>query len=144
MSGGPSPDTILAFDYGRRRIGVAVGNRLTQTATPAGVLDRHGDIPWRSIDRLVEDWRPGQLVVGLPGVAGRDSVDGEIHEFVQELQDRYKLAVATVDEALTSSAARTELTAARRRGERTRRLDKGDIDKAAACLIAEQWMRDPG
>jgi putative Holliday junction resolvase len=131
---------VLAFDFGARRIGVATGNALTRTASPLVTLANASDVPWSGIDRLVAEWRPGQLVVGLPGE--HSAILPRVRAFAAELGQRYGLPVAAVDEATTSEAARSEISAARRSGLKRSRVAKGDVDKLAACLIAEQWMGD--
>jgi putative pre-16S rRNA nuclease len=131
-------DIVLAFDYGLARIGIASANRLTRTATPLVTLRAAAGRPsWIEIDRIVAEWHPAALVVGLPG-ANEHPLHPHIASFVQELRVRYKLPLHTVDESLTSAAAASELGEQRREGRRRSR--KGDIDMRAACLIAEQWM----
>lgn len=137
----PGGYIVLAFDFGARRIGVATGNAYTRTASPLQTLVASGDaVPWNDVDRLVADWRPTQLVVGMPGE--HSSIRPRVRAFAAELEARYGLPVGTVDEARTSEAARSEIAAARRSGVEQRRSRKGDIDKLAACLIAEQWMSE--
>jgi len=133
---------LLAFDFGLRRLGVATGNLHTRTASPLTTLHVHQDLPWSDIDRVVADWRPAQLVVGLPQGEGVAHIAGRIREFAAALARRYSLPVATVDETLTSEAARAELGASRRSGFLRRRVGKGRTDRVAACLIAEQWMSE--
>lgn len=137
----PGGYIVLAFDFGARRIGVATGNAHTRTASPLQTLASGGDaVPWADVDRLIADWRPAQLVVGLP--AEHSSILPRVRAFAAELGRRYGLPVGTVDEARTSEAARAEIAAARRSGIEQRRSRKGDVDKLAACLIAEQWMSE--
>ena len=131
---------IIAFDYGLRRIGVATGNLLTRTASPVTTLQVDNRVRWELIDNIVREWAPSRIVVGMPNSKSDGSLDARIVEFVQDLTNRYKLPVATVDEAFTSHAARAALSEQRRDGIATRRVRKADIDKYAACLIAEQWM----
>ncbi len=134
-------DILLAFDFGLRRIGVAAGNRLTRTASPVATLDASRGTPWHDIDRLVADFGPGTLVVGLPETSrGPTRVTERAAEFAAALRSRYGLPVGTVDEALTSRAAEAEIRDARRRGTLTRRAGKDRVDRLAASLIAEQWM----
>jgi putative Holliday junction resolvase len=122
---------------------VASGNRLTRTATPVTtVFASRGEPPWDDIDRLLREWQPECLVVGMPSPGNNAEVRAAIADFVQELGNRYKLPVHTVDETLTSRAAEAQLAAARRSGVRTRRTRKGDVDRHAACLIAERWMAE--
>lgn len=131
---------LLAFDFGHRRIGVATGNLLTGTATPLGTIDAAGGPPWHLLDRSMQEWRPGRLVVGIPGGAGAADVAAGAREFVSALKSRYGLPVATTDERLTSRTAESELREARASGRMKRRVSKGDIDSHAACIIAQQWM----
>jgi len=131
--------TLLGFDYGKKRIGVAVGQKLTATATPAETLHSSNDQPdWAGIARLIETWRPQALVVGLPL-----HMDGTEHalteaarEFGRELEQRFDLPVHLIDERLTSIEA-GHLLAGTTKNARRR---KADIDKVAAQLILETWL----
>ena len=132
---------VLAFDFGRRRIGVATGNLRTRTASPLTTLASGREPPWPRIDAVVGEWRPERLVVGVPESSeGATSVAAAARAFAATLARRYGLPVETVDEAFTSAAAAAELAEARRSGELRRRTRKADLDARAACLIAEQWM----
>ncbi|MEE8237259.1 MAG: Holliday junction resolvase RuvX [Gammaproteobacteria bacterium] len=140
MNGDRSPDVLLAFDFGFRRIGVASGNLQTRTASPLTTLTVSGELPWAELDRAIDDWRPGQLVVGLPSPELARDVAERAEEFMAALRQRYDLPVAAVDESFTSRAARSELKDARSSGLLRTRVRKGRVDSHAACLIAEQWM----
>ena len=143
MTAAADRNILLAFDFGRRRIGVATGNLLTGTATPLETMDAAAGPPWRLLDHSIEEWRPGRLVVGIPGGDGAADVAAGAREFVNALQRRYGLPVVTTDELLSSRAAESRLREARASGRMKRRVRKGDIDSHAACVIAEQWMSDP-
>ena len=132
---------IVAFDFGLRRIGVAVGQTVTGSASPLGVIANTPAGPDHGrIRTLIEEWRPDHLVVGMPLSA--DGAPGEmeqpIRDFIAELE-RYELPVATIDERHTSREAKDGLKAARRSGERGR-ISKQDVDAAAAVLIAERYL----
>jgi putative Holliday junction resolvase len=131
---------VLAFDFGLRRLGLATANLATRTASPLTTLRVDREIPWAEIDRVIADWRPAQLVVGLPENEGAASIARAIRRFVDQLRERYELPVATVDEILTSAAAQAEIVGARRSGFLRRRVGRDSTDRVAACLIAEQWM----
>jgi putative Holliday junction resolvase len=134
---------ILAFDFGLRRIGIASGNLLTRTASPVTTLHAGRELPWQAIDGVVEQWRPALFVVGRPAPGGADAITAQVERFVAALSARYGLETAMVDEALTSYAAESALRDARREGRRPRKLgERGEIDRHAACLIAEQWMSE--
>jgi len=137
---GSDRDVVLAFDFGLRRIGLATANLQTRTASPLTTLRVEGTPPWIEIDRVIADWRPGQIVVGVPEGDGASTVARQARAFAAELAERYGLPVATVDETLTSVAAHAELAEKRRSGYLRRRVGKGTVDRVAACLIAEQWM----
>ncbi len=132
---------LVAFDFGLRRIGIATANRETGTASPLTTLRGEGEPPWHELDRVIDDWRPAQLVVGVPEGVGTEAVARRARAFAAALAERYELPVATVDETLTSAAAESELAEKRRSGYLRRRVGKGGVDRVAACLIAEQWMR---
>jgi putative Holliday junction resolvase len=135
-------DVVLAFDFGLRRLGIATANLATRTASPLTTLKIRAEIPWSDIDRVIDEWRPAQLIVGLPEGEGAARLAHEVRAFVAKLDERYRLPVATVDEALTSAAAQSELKSARRSGYLRRRVERGANDRVAACLIAEQWLSD--
>ena len=133
---------LLAFDFGLRRIGVATANFETRTASPLTTLRVDRDPPWAELDRIVIDWKPTQFVVGVPEGEGAAAVARRARQFAVAIGSRYSLPVATVDETFTSVEAEATLAANRRSGYLRRRVGKGRVDRAAACLIAEQWMNE--
>jgi putative holliday junction resolvase len=135
------PATILAFDYGRRRIGVAAGQTVTGSAGPLGTVANGDSGPdFECIGRLVREWRPDRLVVGLPlAIDGSDNdMSCAAKAFARELA-RFGPPVELVDERHTSAEAGAELKRARQSGGR-RRIRKADVDSAAAVLIAERFL----
>ena len=136
-------EVLLAFDFGSRRIGVAVGQTTTGTASPAGVVNVAQSPDWPAIERCVREWSPTRLLVGLPyNMDGTETVlTGACRAFASELARRFGLPVELVDERLTSAAAQSDLRDARRSGARTRRVRPEDIDANAARLILETWLR---
>jgi putative Holliday junction resolvase len=136
---------VMAFDFGRRRIGVAAGDTLSATATPlAAVLAGQGGQQWTTIGALVRDWQPALAVVGLPyNVDGSESeLSTAARAFAGELEVRYGLRVEMIDERYSSLEAHERLQQARETGVRKRRVGKADIDAAAACIILERWMAE--
>ena len=136
---------ILAFDFGKRRIGVACGDTVSRAASPLGGVSAGPQGPqWRGIDALIHDWRPGVLVVGLPYNA--DGSEGAAataaRGFAAELGRRYALPVELVDERYSSLEAGERLRGARESGMRKRRVTKLDVDAAAACVILERWFSE--
>jgi len=141
MPDAPAALTILAFDFGLRRIGVAVGQTITASASPVGTLLSTADGPdFDRISALVREWRPDRLVVGLPLQAdGSDSdMSRAARAFAAELA-RYDRPVDCVDERHSSQEAQATLKQARQAGSRGR-IRKEHIDAAAAVLIAERYL----
>lgn len=135
------PETILAFDYGRRRIGVAVGQDVTASASPVGTIANGDDgVDHARLQAIIAEWRPARLVVGMPLHA--DGSPGEmtnaVELFIGDLA-RYGLPIETIDERYTSLEAERTLKNARQQGSR-RRISKADIDVAAAVFIAERYL----
>lgn len=136
-----SPKTILAFDFGLRRIGVAVGQSVTGSASPLGVVaNRDSGIDHDAIAALIAEWRPGTLVVGMPVHAdgSASEIQVPVKAFIDELT-RYGIPVETVDERYTSVEAERVLKEARAGGTRGR-IRREDIDSAAAVFIAERYL----
>jgi len=135
------PETLLAFDYGRRRIGVAAGQSVTGSASPLGTVRNTASGPDNAaLAALIQEWRPALLVVGLPLHA--DGSPSEMQEPVEEFIDvlsAFELPVHTVDERYTSVEAQARLKEARAAGARGR-ISKESIDSAAAVLIAERYL----
>lgn len=122
--------TLLAFDWSQRRVGVAVGNTLTREGRPLHTLSSQGDARWDAIARLVAEWQPDALVVGVPR-----HPDGAPHEntasaqrFARQLGGRFALPVHEVDERYTTTEAAAQ-------GAR-------DLDAAAAALILQQHFNE--
>lgn len=139
----PAAHTVLAFDFGLKRIGIAVGDTLTSTAAPrpaAAMLA--GGPDWTAIDREVRASEPRLLVVGVPYNA--DGSPGALaraaRRFGAALHERFGLDVAHVDEHGSSLEASAALAGSRARGERRRRVQRGDVDSAAAAVILERWL----
>lgn len=125
-------DLVMGFDFGMSRIGVAIGQSVTNTANPLVVLTARNGIPdWREIEKLIAEWRPAVVVVGLP--LNMDGTDSEMSErarkFARRLAGRFSLPAETMDERLTTREAR-EFTA----GEEP-------VDAIAAKLILESYFR---
>jgi len=136
-----TPGTIVAFDFGLRRIGVAVGQDVTGSASPLGIVSNGENGPdFDRIATLVKEWRPSRLVVGMPLHIDDSPGDLEpiIVQFVAELE-RFKLPIDRVDERHTSQEAEQLLKKARQSGSRGR-IKKEHIDSAAAVMIAERYL----
>ncbi len=117
---------VLAFDFGLRRIGVAIGNSITREARPLAIIDAPGEARWPRIAAVIAEWQPSQLVVGIPR-----HPDGAPHDmtarcekFARQLHGRHQLPVANVDERYSSAVV------------------EGGRDDDAAAVILQQWFNE--
>lgn len=124
-----SPRSFLAFDFGLKRVGVAAGNSLTRQATPLRTIAAEGDERFAAIGRLIGEWQPDALIVGVPV-----HPDGAPHDntrraqrFARQLHGRFRLPVHEVDERYST----TEASASGAR----------DLDAASAAIILDQYLR---
>ena len=137
--------TVLGFDVGARRIGVAVGSAFGHGARALAVVDVHAQGPdWPAIDRLRREWSPDGFVVGDPMTldGGDQPIRRVAHAFAGELHARYALPVVLVDERASSIEA-AQRFAADRAGGRKRRRDAAALDAVAAAVIVERWLAAP-
>jgi len=141
----PPPRVVLAFDFGKRRIGVACGDTVTRSASPLeAVTAEHDGLRWELVDKLLREWQPDLAVVGLPyNVDGSDSdMTSAARGFAAELKRRFLLEVALVDERYSSLEAQARLKSARESGRRRRRVTPEAVDAEAACVILERWFTE--
>ncbi len=146
-TGSPPVRIALALDFGSRRIGIAIANTATENASELDTIGaRSGEPDWQQLDRLVTEWEPDLFIVGLPYNAdgSESAMTARVRGFIAQLTAHYRLPVDTVDERLTSVEAGLILRDQRQRGLRKRRTRKEDIDRLAARLIAESWLRGAG
>ena len=140
-----APQTILGFDFGTKKIGIAVGQSVTQTVTPLVTLTSQNQKPdWPGIENIINEWQPNLLVVGLPV-----HLDGEeqamtqaAKKFGNRLNGRFQLPVEFMDERLSSYEAEQRLKEINLMKKTTNKRQTAlDIDKIAAQLIVESWFR---
>ena len=137
--------TVLGFDVGARRIGVAVGSAFGHGARALAVVDVHGErADWPEIDRLHKEWRPDGFVVGDPMTldGGDQPIRLRAHAFARELHMRYRLPVVLMDERASSIEAAQRFAVDRAQG-RKRRRDAAALDAVAAAVIVERWLASP-
>jgi putative Holliday junction resolvase len=133
----------MAFDFGKQRTGVAIANSITKIATPHCTLLSHNQQPhWEKITQLLQEWRPKQLVVGVPYYldGSSSSMTQAALRFSRQLEGRYNLPVDTVNEQLSSREAESRLKQARQQG-RKKKINKEEIDQLAAAIILENWFQ---
>jgi putative Holliday junction resolvase len=133
----PPPQSFLSFDFGTRRVGVASGNTLLRRAQPLKTVAAEGDARFAAIARLIVEWQPDALVVGVPF-----HPDGAAHEntqrarrFARQLQGRFRLPVHEVDERYTTTEALAQAVHAA-----PGRVGAADTDAAAAAIILDQFL----
>jgi len=133
--------TIIAFDYGLRRIGVAVGQTITGSASVLSVVPASDKPDWNAITSIVNEWKPAAFVVGLPLSADGDETDMSeaARRFGRQLEGRYQKPVFFEDERLTSRGAEQRFVEARSRGG-MKRKDAALKDAIAAQIILENWL----
>ena len=130
--------TLLAFDYGLRHIGVAVGQTLISSSNPAGIVRARDGVPdWNAVAKLIKEWQPQLLLVGLPlNMDGTDSpMSLRARKFSRQLQEKHKVAVEMVDERLSSFAA----ILARKEAQSSIDFGRDTVDAEAACIILQDY-----
>lgn len=132
--------TLLGFDYGTQRIGVAVGQEITATVSPLTVINSKNQKPdWDAISQLIEEWKPDLLIVGLPlhMDGSEQTLTDAARRFGNQLKGRYNLPVEMMDERLSSYEVESLLEdAPQRKGKKRAQA----IDHLAAQLILQSWL----
>jgi putative Holliday junction resolvase len=125
-----APHTLLSFDYGTRRVGVATGNTLLCQAQPLKTVAAEGDARFAAIAGLIKEWQPAALVVGVPFHPDGAEHDNTLRarRFARQLHGRFKLPVHEVDERYTTTEAHA--------------MGAADADAAAAAIILDQYFRN--
>lgn len=133
--------TVLAFDFGTNSIGCAVGQSITGTAQGLAAFRAQDGIPnWEEIEKIIKEWQPDQLIVGLPlNMDGSEqALTLRAKKFANRLHGRFGIPIALHDERLTTVEARSEIF--ERGGYKA--LKKGKVDSISACLILESWFEN--
>jgi len=136
-----TPRILIAFDFGMKRIGVAIGQTVTQTARPLDtILAKQGEPNWHAMTNLLKKWLPDALVVGIPlNMDGTDQPITQLaRQFANALRERYQLPVHEIDERLTTKDARERLF--NQGGYKA--LQDGQVDRIAAQLILQNWFAE--
>ena len=126
--------TVIGFDFGSHSIGVAVGQTLTRQASPLQAIKTND---WKRIEKLLNEWQPQQLIVGLPlDMEGAyQAMSARAQRFSRQLEGRFGIGTTLVDERLTTREAYQMATEAQRKKNKT------EIDSLSALLITESWLR---
>lgn len=135
------PKILMAFDFGMKRIGVAIGQTITQSARPLDTIHAKAGIPhWQAIAKLIKKWSPDAFVVGIPlNMDGTEQVISQhAREFARALQAQFHLPVHEIDERLTTKDARERLFMT----GGFKALQDGQVDRLAAQLILQNWFAE--
>ena len=135
----PIHTVLLAFDFGLKRIGIAVGQTVTKTARPLVTLNANQGVPqWDALNKLIKTWQPDGLVIGIP--LNMDGTEQHLTQlargFAKQLSERFKLPIYEMDERLSTKDARERLFM--QGGYKA--LQKGQVDSVAAQLILQNWL----
>ena len=135
----PAVRSVMGFDYGLKRIGLATGQTITGTATPLATLQSiHQSPDWESIQTYIRQWRPDALIVGIPYLleGGESDITRAARKFSKQLEQRFNLPVYTIDESLSSFEAEQQL----KQDTKIAKHNKHEIDKMAAAIIVQSWL----
>jgi len=137
----------IAFDYGLKKTGVAIGQSITKTASPLTSLSMNkGEPDWSEIDSIIENFKPSCAVFGMPEefINTDNSLINNIKAFSFEINQRYGISIKFINEHLTSKIAKDQLKEQRQEGILQRQLKKGQVDSMAASIILQEWMNLEG
>jgi putative Holliday junction resolvase len=131
--------SVLGFDFGLKRIGLATGQTITGTASPLVTLQAVDQKPdWESIETQIMQWKPDALIVGIPYQpdGGESDITRAARNFSRKLEQRFNLPVYTIDESLSSYEAEEQLS----QDIKISKHNKHEIDKMAAAIIVQSWL----
>ena len=131
--------TVLGFDYGNKRIGLATGQTITNSASPRITINQiDGNPDWHAIDTEIQQWKPDALIVGMPyHIDGSENkMTVTVRHFCYELKKRFNLPVIEVNEALSSQHAEAIL----KENIKINKQNKHEIDRMAAAIIVQRWL----
>ena len=135
--------TFIAFDFGMTKMGVAIGQNITNTASPLDpVVMRNGNPDWDLVERLIKEYRPTTIILGKPKVIDESSetLMKKIKAFKRSLERDFRQNVEWTPEHLTSKDAKEKLKVRRQEGILSRKIMKGQIDSMAAAIFLQDWM----
>ncbi|MDA0911759.1 MAG: Holliday junction resolvase RuvX [Proteobacteria bacterium] len=131
---------LIGLDYGKSRIGIASGQMITRTATPiATIAAKQGEPEWHELDKIIKQWRPSDIIVGLP-IDAKDQetkITEEARAFAQKVELRYQKPVHLISETFSTREARWRLEEVQNKSNRHLK-----VDAFAACVILETWMNE--
>ena len=135
--------TFIAFDFGMTKMGVAIGQNITNTASPLDhMVMRNGSPDWDLVERLIKEYRPTTIILGKPKVIDESSeaLMKKIKAFKRNLERDFSQNVEWIPEHLTSKDAKEKLKVRRQEGILSRKIMKGQVDSMAATIFLQDWM----
>ena len=135
--------TFIAFDFGMKKMGVAIGQNITNTASPLDPMTmRNGSPDWDLVEQLIKEYRPTAIILGKPKVINESSeaLMKNIKAFKRSLERDFNQNVEWTPEHLTSKDAKEKLKVRRQEGILSRKIMKGQIDSMAATIFLQDWM----
>ena len=135
--------TYIAFDFGMKKMGIAIGQNITNTASPMdSVVMKNGNPDWNALKQLIEEYRPTSIILGKPDVKDKNSeaLMKKIEEFKEILEMNLNQNVEWALEHLTTEDAKEKLKLQRQEGILSRRIMKGQVDSMAAAIFLQDWM----
>ena len=130
---------VMGFDYGKKRIGIATGQTITNSATPCKtIMQVDGNPDWDAIESEIRQWKPQALIVGMPyhTDGSENKMTAAARQFCYELEKRFKLPVKEVSEVLSSQEAEAVL----KENIKINKQNKHEIDRMAAAIIVQRWL----
>ena len=137
------PSTYIAFDFGMKKMGIAIGQNITNTASPLdSVVMKNGNPDWNALKQLIEEYRPTTIILGKPDVKDKSSeaLMKKIEAFKEILEMDLNQNVEWALEHLTTEDAKEKLKLQRQEGILSRRIMKGQVDSMAAAIFLQDWM----
>ena len=137
------PSTYIAFDFGMKKMGIAIGQNITNTASPMdSVVMKNGNPDWNALKQLIEEYTPTTIILGKPDVKNKSSeaLMKKIEAFKKILETDLNQDVEWALEHLTTEDAKEKLKLQRQEGILSRRIMKGQVDSMAAAIFLQDWM----
>ena len=137
-------NVLIGFDFGRKKMGVAIAQCITKTASPLNALKIQNDHPnWEHLDQIINDYKPDLAIIGHPGRVNKQTslLADKIEKFGSAIEKHYTMPTILFDESYSTAMARQELRDMRRKGIMSRKIKRGQLDSMAAKIILEQWLK---
>jgi|SaaInlStandDraft_2_1057019.scaffolds.fasta_scaffold02832_2 putative Holliday junction resolvase len=139
-----SVNVFIGFDFGTKKIGVAIAQTITNTATPMPAIKMiNGQPKWNDLDEIISDFKPKKAIIGIPDSENKQTkkLITKIKIFSSALEKKYTIPTILINEGFSTQMAKQELKDKRQSGVLKNRIKKGQTDSTAAKIILEQWLK---